>query len=94
MVYLTPFFFFWRGGVISTVRRLVGFPAARVAARVDYARVLGKFPVPVDAGREDLAADAHGFFVGGWLHAMVSRRRRGEAALARRANHNAGGGNA
>ena len=66
---------------LREIRVLQSIPAARVAARVDYARVLGKFPVPVDAGGEDLAADAHGFFVGGWLHATVSRRRRGEAAL-------------
>ena len=52
---------------LREIRVLEPVPAARVAARVDYARVLGKFPVPVDAGREDLAADAHGFFVGGYM---------------------------
>ena len=52
---------------LREIRVLEPVPAARVAARVDYARVLGKFPVPVDAGGEDLAADAHGFFVGGYM---------------------------
>ena len=69
---------------LREIRVLQSIPAARVAARVDYARVLGKFPVPVDAGGEDLAADAHGFFVGGWLHAMVSRRRRSRGSPSRR----------
>ena len=66
-VRLRPAFVVVRHGValaentLREVRVLEPVPAARVAARVDDAGVLGKLPVPVDAGREDLAADAHGF---------------------------------
>ena len=72
-VRLRPAFVIIRDGVAlaeNTLREgrvLEPVPAARVAARVDDAGVLGKFPVPVDAGREDLAADAHGCFVGGYM---------------------------
>ena len=72
-VRLRPAFVVVRHGValaenaLREGRVLEPVPAARVAARVDDAGVLGKFPVPVDAGREDLAADAHGCFVGGYM---------------------------
>ena len=69
---------------LREVRVLQSIPAARVAARVDDAGVLGKLPVSVDAGQEDLAADAHGCFVGGYM-LWCSRRRCSRGSPSRRA---------